>query len=240
LVALALSPKLANHASGDAASLDLGATNNRNRLLLTANQRWSDRISSQALLYKEPGLDAQPGASLTALVSNAAVAHAEWSYARGPSLSDRAWAVQRPATRGHRLAAGLTYTTDSKLSITAEAQYNGLALGQTNWDLAGAGAPALLGNYLIEAQRLQELASRRAYLLYAAQRDLGMKNLDVTAMLRLNANDHSRLAWLEVRYHWAAVDLAVQWQQHVGRANSEYGLYPDRSIAQLVATYHFK
>lgn len=239
-MAIALSPKLADEPSTQALNLDLGATNNRNRLLLTANQQLSERISGQVLLYKEPGLDAQPGASLTALVSDAAVAHAEWSYAKGPSLAAQAWATPGSQRSGHKLSTGLTYTTASKLSITGEFQFNGMALDQTSWNRTSAGNPGALPAYLIEVQRLQELASRRAYLVYLSQRDFGMKGMELTGFVRVNANDHSRLAWAELRYHWSNVDLALQWQQHSGRAFSEYGLYPDKRIVQVVAAYHFK
>lgn len=239
-MAIALSPKLADEPSTQALNLDLGATNNRNRLLLTANQQWSERISGQVLLYKEPGLDAQPGASLTALVSDAAVAHAEWSYAKGPSLAAQAWATPGSQRSGHKLSTGLTYTTAGKLSITGEFQFNGMALDQTSWNRTSAGNPDALPAYLIEVQRLQELASRRAYLVYLSQRDFGIKGMELTGFVRVNANDHSRLAWAELRYHWSNVDLALQWQQHSGRAFSEYGLYPDKRIVQLVAAYHFK
>lgn len=239
-VALALSPKLADEPSTQAFNPDFGATNNRNRWLLTANQQVSERISGQALLYKEPGRDAQPGASVTALVSDAAVAHAEWSYAKGPSLAGLAWGTTAPQRSGHKLATGLTYTTASKLSITGEYQFNGMALDRSSWDRTSIGNPGALPTYLIEAQRLQELASRRAYLVYLSQRDLGMKGLELTGFLRVNANDHSRLAWAELRYHFDNIDVAAQWQQHNGRAFSEFGLYPDKRIVQLVVAYHLK
>ncbi len=239
-MAIALSPKLADEPSTQAFNADLGATNNRTRLLLTASQQLSERLSGQVLLYKEPGLDAQPGASVTALVSDAAVAHAEWSYAKGPSLAAQAWATPGSERSGHKLSAGLTYTTASKLSITGEYQFNGMALDQASWNRTSAGNPGALPAYLIEAQRLQELTSRRAYLVYLSQRDVGMKGLDITGFVRVNANDHSRLAWAELRYHWSQVDLALQWQEHSGRAFSEYGLYPDKRIVQVVVAYHFK
>lgn len=239
-MAIALSPKLADEPSRQALNLDLGATNHRNRVLLTASQQLSERLSGQVLLYKEPGSDAQPGASVTALVSDAAVAHAEWSYAKGPSLASQAWGTTGSTRSGHKLATGLTYTTAGKLSITGELQFNGMALDQASWNRTSAGNPGALPTYLIEAQRLQELASRRAYLAYVTQRDFGMKGMELTGFVRVNANDHSHLAWAELRYHWSNVDLALQWQQHGGRAFSEYGLYPDKRIVQLVAAYHFK
>ena len=235
---ITFSPKLANSPSGQSLNLDLGATNHRNRLLLTASQQLSDRVSAQVLLHKEPGLSAQPGASLTALLTDAMVAHAEWSYARAPSLADLAWARKGAKSSGHRLATGLTTTTATKLSFTAELQYNGLALARSAWD--STTNPALLGSYLLEAQRLQDLAARRAYLFYATQRDIGLKNLDLTAFVRANAQDHSRLAWLELRYHWASLDLGLQWQQYSGSAKSEFGLNPQRRVVQLLAAYRFQ
>lgn len=237
---LALAPKLANHASAKSFDLDLGATNNRHRALLTLSQQWSERINSQFLLYKDDGLEVQPGANLTWLLSDAAVAHVEWSYAKGPSLADAAWQTGRVNRSGTRLSAGLTYTTPSKLSLTLEGQANSLALSSVDWNRALTSNPGLLGLYLTEAARRQDLASRRAVLVYATQRDLGMKNLELTALLRGNLDDHSRMIWFELRYHWTQLDLALQWQVNSGRAGSEYALIPQRQVIQLVGTYHFK
>lgn len=239
-ISFAMAPKLAKTSSGQSLNLDLGASNNRSRALFTASQQLTERVSAQALLYKEPGLAAQPGASLTALLSDAAVAHAEWSYARDYSLADRAWGGKNQVFGGNRFAGGLTYTTASKLSLTAELQSNSFALGKSEWDRASTGGPAVLGAYLLEAERRQDLAARRAYLFYGSQQDVGLKNLDLTAFLRVNSDDHSRLSWLELRYHWTNVDLALQWQQHSGTAMSQYGLNPDRRILQFVSAVYFQ
>lgn len=239
-LALAVSPKLANESSDRTFSIDLGATNNRTRGLLTANHQFSDRVNGQILLYKEPGVDVVPGASVTALVSSSTSAHFEWAHAQGPGLANLAGAVNGRSTSGNRFAAGFTYTTSSKLSLTAEVHYNQLALSKSDWDRAAINSPALIVNYLMQAQRAQELASPRAYLLYASQRDAGIKNLGVAAFVRVNGDDRSYYSWLELRYHLVNLDLALQWQRNSGRANTEYGLSPDRRIVQLVASYHFQ
>jgi hypothetical protein len=238
-IALALSPKLANTPSGESFSLDLGATNHVSRGLLALSHQWSDRISGQLLFYKEAGLDVQTGANLTALLTDAIVAHGEWTHSREPRLADRAWGIAGRTSSAQRLAAGLTFTTSTKLSLTGEVQYNGHALGKSAWDQAASGDPTLLGAYLFEAARRQDLASRKAYLVYATQRDLGIKNLDLTALVRVNADDHSRMSWLELRYHWARVDLALQAQDHSGRPGSEFGLNPQRRSIQVLASVHF-
>ena len=145
-----------------------------------------------------------------------------------------------PATR-NRLVAGVTYTTLGKLSITGEYQYNGFALSQAGWAALGAapGAPGPQLAYLREALRLQELAPRQAYLIYVTQKSLGLKDLDLTAYLRLNPGDDSRLAWVELRHHWSSFDLSFQLQQNIGRPNSEFGVLPDRRIIQMLGTYFF-
>lgn len=238
-VSLAYSPKIESRPSDNGWSLDLGATNNRDRGLLVLSSRLSDRISGQALLYKERGSSAQVGASLTALLSDAIVGYAEWSRGSEISLLDRALGLQGTSTKRNRLAAGVTYTTSGKLSITGEYQYNGFALDPAGLDALRAAPPAAMDAYVLEAVRRQDPASRKAYLLYLTQKGIGLKGLDLTALLRVNGGDHSRLGWLELRHHWSRFDLALRLQQQGGRDASEYGVLRDRRSAQLVASYYF-
>ena len=238
-LSFAYSPKLENRPSADGWSLDLGATNNRDRVLLALGTQFSQRVNSQVLLYKESGASSTIGASVTALLSDAATAHAEWSRGREPGLLTRALALPVASTTDNRFAAGLTYTTLGKLSVTAEYQYNGFALGKRDWANLGVTSPLNQVAYLVEAQRLQELAPRRAFLIYVTQKDLGLKDLDLTAFLRINALDQSKLAWFELRHHWAKFDLAFQLQQNIGRSTSEFGILPDRRVLQVLGTYYF-
>ncbi len=66
-----------------------------------------------------------------------------------------------------------------------------------------------------------------------------MKYLDLTAMLRHDAVDLSRLVWLEARYHWTRVDLAIQAQVNSGNGTSNFGALADRRITQVVLRYFF-
>ncbi|SDO42501.1 hypothetical protein SAMN05216303_1011383 [Rhodoferax sp. OV413] len=237
-LSVAYSPKLANRPSSDGWSLDLGSTNNRNRGLMALSTQFSQRVSSQVLLYKEQDKPATVGSSLTALLSDAAVAHLEWSRGKEPDLLSRALALPGTDVARNRFTGGVTYTTLGKLSVTTEYQYNGFALKQSDWAAVGA-MPASQVAYLLEAQRLQELVSRKAYLIYVTQKSLWLKDLDLTAFLRVNAGDHSRLAWVELRHHWSKFDVALQLQQHMGRPSSEYGVLPDRRVIQMLGTYYF-
>jgi hypothetical protein len=238
-LSVAYSPKLASLPSTDGASLDLGSTNNRDRLLAALGTQFSQNINSQVLVYKEDGASPTLGANLTALLSDAAVAHMEWTRGREPDLLSRALSIPGSLTTRNRFSGGVTYTTLGKLSLTAEYEYNGFALSQSNWSTLGATSQAGQIAYLIEASRRQELVPRQAYLIYVTQKSLGLKDLDLTAFLRVNAGDHSRLAWVELRHHWSNFDLAVQLQQQMGRPTTEYGIVPDRRVIQVLGTYYF-
>lgn len=237
-LSVAYSPKLADHPSPDGWSLDLGSTNNRERGLIALGTQFSQRVNSQVLVYKEQGASPTLGANLTALLSDATVAHLEWSRGSEPDLFRRAFELPGATVTRNRFSGGVTYTTASKLALTAEYQYNGFALNQSDWAALG-GQPATQAVYLSDALRRQELASRHAYLIYLTQKSLWLKDLDLTAFLRVNADDQSRLIWAELRHHWSRFDLAVQLQQNIGSSTSEFGILPDKRIVQVLGTFYY-
>ena len=237
-LSVAYSPKLADRPESDGWSLDLGSTNNRGRALMALGTQFSTTISSQVLVYKEDGLSSALGANVTALLSDAAVAHLEWSRSSEPDLLSRTQALPGPSVTRNRFVGGMSYTTLGKLSITGEYQYNGFGLNQSEWAALGV-APATQLAYLGEALRRQELAPRQSYLIYVTQKNFGLKALDLTAYLRFNPGDESRLAWVELRHHWSRFDLTLQWQQNIGNPGSEFGILPDRRVIQVLGSYYF-
>ena len=174
---------------------------------------------------------------MTALLSDAATAHMEFTRGSEPSLYSRTFEAKPQDVTRNRFVGGATYTTLGKLSLTAEYQYNGFALDENGWNALGS-VPAQLA-YLDKALSLQELASRHAFLIYASQKSFILKDLNLTAYLQTNLEDNSRLAWLELRHHWSNFDLTFQWQQNIGNASSEFGVLPDRRVLQVLGTYFF-
>ena len=239
-VSLALAPKLTQAApSSESFSLDLGATNRRNRALATWSAQFSDKLSGQLLAFAEQGKGLQLGANMTALLSDAAVLHAEFSRGRDDDLfAAQVLGKPRQTTR-NRLAVGTTYTTSTSLALTAEYEYNGQAPNRAAWDAAAPAGLNAFGGYLLAAQARQDIGSRSAWLLYASQKNVLLKNLDLTGLLRINAGDRSRLGWLELRYHWPRFDGALQWQATSGRAASEFGLVPYRQSLQLLGAWYY-
>lgn len=233
------SPRLADQSSDSVFSPDLGATNQRTRWQLGLSEKLSAALSPQWLLSGGAGQSPQLGLNLTALANDATVAYFEWSGGRAASLA--AQALKRPddAAFRSRLSTGLTYTTPNNVSLTAEYQYNGAGLDQAGWNALRRGPPAAYGLYRGLVTNVQELPTRDHVFVYAVWQDALVKHLDLAAMVRYDAADHSRLQWLEARYHWTRVDIALQTQLNTGQSGSNYGALPDRRVWQAVLRYFF-
>ena len=238
LTALA-SPKLADEPSDAPFNADLGATNRRARWLLAASQKISEALNPQVLLYGGTGESAQLGLDLTALLNDATVAHVEWSGGRAPSLLSQALLLPEDTSFRSRLATGLTYTTPSKLSLTLEVQYNGAGLDEADWDALRSGPPQAYSAYRNFVADLQDPPTRRRIFIRAFWQDALLNHLDLTGMTTYDAVDASRQLWVEARYHWTRVDVALQWQRNSGQPGSDFGGLPERRVWQALARVFF-
>lgn len=233
-----LSPHLADQATDASFSLDLGATNRQDRWLVALSQQVAG-FNPQWLLYGEDQQPPQLGFNLTGLLGQATVAYVEWSGGRSASQMAQALRAGDDTAFRSRLATGLTYTTDNKLSITAEYDFNGAALTPDAWDALGRRAPQAYAQYRGWVQNALELPTQQSVFVYASWQDAFIAQLDVSAMLRHNLDDHSQLAWLEARYHWSHADLAVQWQHNSGQPASEFGALQQEHVVQLLLRYFY-
>ncbi|MGP1678146.1 MAG: hypothetical protein ACTS6J_13425 [Burkholderiales bacterium] len=233
------SPKLADQRSDAVFSPDFGATNQRARWQVALSEKLSAALNPQWLLSGGAGQSPQLGLNLTALPNDATVVYVEWSGGRSASLAARSRMSDADTAFRSRLATGLTYTTSNNISLTAEYQYNGAALDAAGWNALRRGPPAAYGLYRGYVANLQDPATRQQLFLYALWQDALVKHLDVSAMVRYDAADHSRLQWLEARYHWSRVDVALQTQLNSGQPGSNYGALPERRVLQLSARYFF-
>lgn len=233
------SPRLADKTSDSAFGPDWGATNQRARWLVTLSEKLSDAFNPQWLLSGGAGQSPQLGLNLTTLPNDATVAYVEWSGGRSASLAAQALKSPGDAAFRSRLSTGLTYTTPGNISLTAEYEYNGGALDQDGWNSLRRGPPAAYGQYRGYVANLQDPPTRRNVFLYAVWQDALIKHLDLTAMVRYDVLDYSRLQWLEARYHWTRVDIAVQTQLNTGQTGSNHGALPDRRVWQAVLRYFF-
>lgn len=238
-LAAVYSPELDDSPSDSSFSLDLGSTNARDRGQLSWGHRLSEKVNAELLLYKEAGSSVRFGASFSALVSDAVVVYAEGTHSSEPDLLSRALMLPAPSQSGNRLNAGLSYTTTTRLSLTAEYQYNGFALDRTGWETLQVAGPDAQGAYYSQALALQDNAGQQTIFLHAVQRDLAIKNLDLTALLKLNRTDNSRMFWLDLRYRLQKFDISLRVQRNVGDEGSEFGIVPISTSAGAVVTAYF-
>lgn len=234
-----VAPKLASQPSEAAFSPDFGATNNRDRWMITASTWYSEAFNPQFLIFGGKGQSAQGGLNLSALLNQSTVGYVEWAGGSGSSLYDNAIGRGGNQTFRQRVATGLTYTTASKLSLTAEYEYNGAGMNRGQWAALGPGALENYARYRLQVQDLQELPTRSSVFLFADWQDALMPHLDLRAMIRYNTADQSRLNWIEARYHLTHADLSLQLQHNGGNAFTEYGALPERQMLQGVVTYFF-
>ena len=239
-VSAAWAPKLSSRPPSDAVwSLDLGASNPQQRLLLSATAKASARWSGEGLLLLAQGDSARVGANVSGLLTDSLVAHGEWSSGRSLSLLDQALGQGGIKQRVNQVSTGLTWTLPGGLAITGEAEYNSAGLDQHGWQTLWAQGPVTIGRFFGSSQANQDLSARRAWLVYATKKGALAKQLDLTAFVRQNAIDHSTLAWAEARYHFPRLDLALQVQQASHRVSTEYAALPYRQVIQLVAQAYF-
>lgn len=233
------SPKIAGQPNTAVFSPDFGATNQRARWQLALSEKLSGALTPQWLLSGGAGQLPQFGINLTALPNDATVVYFEWSGGRAPSLAAQAQATRDDTAYRSRLSTGLSYTTAANVTLTAEYEYNGAAPDKVGWDALRRGPPAAYGSYRGLVADRQDPPARDNVFLYAVWQDAMVKHLDLTAMVRYAAADRSRLQWLEARYHWSRVDIALQNQLNNGDARSSYGAASERRVWQALLRYFF-
>jgi hypothetical protein len=64
------------------------------------------------------------------------------------------------------------------------------------------------------------------------------RHLDLSAFLRQDLLDHSRLPYVELRRHWTSIDIALRWQDAWGEPTSNYGASLQRQTWQLVLDWY--
>jgi len=221
---------------------DFGATNGRSRWLFIWSQRLARELQPQISLTGAEHESPRAGVDLTYLVNRATVAYLEWSGGRSasnvrssgyypPSSEDRAFRS--------RLSAGFTYTTPAKLSLTFEYEFDGAAPGRKEWTVLRGGAIPPYVRYRQYAAAQGELATRQNLFAYAQRDDVGIDRLGLTAFMRFDPYDHSRVLWAEARYHWQHAGIALQWQRNSGDATSDLAPWPLRQSWLALIDYYF-
>ncbi len=237
-VTAAYAPRLTDHTSSAALDPDWGATNSTGRWLLVFSQRLSPGWTPQWLIYGRDSQAPQVGVDLTAGLGSSTIAYIEASAGRSASLLAQALDQPGEDKLRTRVSTGVTYSTAKKLSLTFEYEYNGAGLSSGAWSRLGTGNPQAYGRYREFALLQQDLPTLSNAFVYASWADVGFRHLDLTAFLRVDLVDHSKLPYIELRRHWTSVDLALRWQDVQGNSVSDFGASTQRQTWQLVLDYY--
>jgi hypothetical protein len=221
---------------------DFGATNASSRWLLIWSQRLGRELQPQILLTGAQHQPPRVGLDLTYLLNRATVAYMEWSGGRSASSLSRSghgpggW---DDTAFDSQLSAGVTFTSSNKLSLTFEYEYDGTAPGSREWAAFRTGAIRPYVQYRQYIATQGDLATRQNLFGYVHWDDVGIDRLGLTAFVRFDPYDHSRVTWLEARYHWQHAGVAIQWQRNAGDATSDLAPAPVRQSWLALIDYYF-
>ncbi|MHA7844638.1 hypothetical protein [Serratia sp. D1N4] len=238
------SPKLSEHPSQQSASLDWGASNPRQRMLLVGSYQWAENLNPQWLLLLEQGRSPQLGFNLSRVLSHSMLFYTEWAGGRQPYMWQTSLPEQQQESRWrNRLAYGLTWSGENRLTLRAEGHYNGSADNQRALDFlanlppyAVAQGATSLGETSLQAQNW--LMPRRSVLFQAYWKDI-VDNYDVNAIWQRDLQRQKNMGFAEVRRHIGPVDLALQWQKiYRLEASQVEQVRPERRW-QLSFNYYF-
>ena len=239
---LALIPDLADTASTSATAPAWDRTNSARAALLKFAPNTGGRTSLDVLGYARAGERPRLGMNASRLIGDAWVAHAEWVGAVARPLAGPGEAP-RDERWTNALTAGVTWTTPAGIVLALERQYSGDALTPDRWSnwqavLSSPRAAQFGTQYgAMRSMRASDQAplTRDAWFARAAWDDaFGVRGIDLVAITRVNADDHSRL-W-QGEAHWHVSDrhsVQVIVGGYAGGPTSEYGSAAIRRYAQV-------
>lgn len=221
-----------------------------------------ERTNRQSAVYVKASPDVKPGVSLDIgalarqadkprlglssswLVSDAWVAAAEWSGSHDARAALPGQAAQAK-TWTNRWAANISWTAPWGTTFTLEHDYAGDALSRAGWQAwrdAVATNPAQhgpsLGRLIDERVEQQEPLVQRSWYARAVWLD-AVKGVDVSAFVRRNAYDRSRLWQVDASWHVNAHNtVSVLTGRFEGGPLTQYGLAPQRNYVSVYLTHY--
>lgn len=226
------------------AALGLERTNRHAAVYLKASPDVASGLSLDVSALAREADQPRLGLSSSWLMSDAWVASAEWTGSHdvrlplpGQTTQDRSWT--------NRWAANVSWTAPWGMSFTLEHDYAGDALNRTGWQAwqqAQATNPALYGaplGALIDARvDQQEPLVQRSWYARAMWLD-AIKGVDLSAFVRRNAYDRSRLWQVDASWHLSEHNsLSVLAGRFEGGPSTQYGMAPQRNYVSVYLTHY--
>lgn len=239
-------PRLSNRDELDdaVAALSLERTNRRAAMYLKASPDVAPGVSLDVSALAREADQPRVGLSSSWLMGEAWMASAEWSGSHDARLP---WPGQAaPATSWtQRWAANVSWTTPWGMTLTLEHDYAGDALSRQGWQAwqqALASQPATYGaplGALLDARvDQQEPVVQRSWYARALWLD-ALKGVDLSAFVRRNAYDRSRLWQLDASWHLDAHNsVSMLAGRFEGGPSTQYGMAPQRNYVSVYYTHY--
>ncbi len=258
---LVVAPKLANesaiYTNTNLPVLDpmFDRTNAHTRILLKGSYDLSEDFAPELLVYNEAGRTVF-GANVTRGIGQSIVAYLEWAGGDRASLADMALDYGRATgtiplrapdpfpTSDARpfqndLAAGASYTTDSRITFNLEYHFHQAGFSDADWqNWFGAGAlhiPALdrelwyIRGYA--ADRQEPLARHSVFLRFDRQ-DAFVSDLELSGFVNTDLRDGSSFLQLTADYYLSgAWTIGGILSANLGARHSEFGSLPGETSA---------
>lgn len=234
-ISLLYSPKLGTPGASDAWGLDSSLTNPTHSLMATWSRTLSEKTNVKLLAFRTSSRQWQVGLGGSALVNDALTVHAEASH--GHAVSELVPGQVLAGQMANQWALGGTLTM-GQWSWTLEQSYNGQAVADSTFAQWAVSEPQTAYAYLSGAERLQSQSARRNWFLYLSRPNFIWSRVELRGFARVNPNDHSSLAWLELRRKFDQFDLGYQFMATQGSQQSMFGITPARRVHQLVLTHY--
>ncbi len=239
-VSLYYLPEIEQAPSSSTFSLDAGSTNASQRSLLVLSQQIGDTFRPQFCVFNQLGEKPAYGFNLTQLYQDNTIFYVELSSGAVAKLADQVTGIPAAETYKTKSATGFTYTTDFKLSLTAEFEYNGAGFDKDEWRALQQQGGIGLINALIYSQDTLSPPAKRSWFYHANWKDFLKPNLSLAGFVRVSPIDNSKQTWLKLNYPFNdKFEASIQTQFNSGKLGSVYGSTGTDRIQQVLVRYYF-
>lgn len=196
--------------------------------------RWQGIFSQLMWQHRGDGRNSF-GANINAGIGQSAIVYAELASTRRTALASLARGLDSRDERVQQWAAGLTYTTDARITLGFEWQHNGAGLSRSDWQQMSA---PQVGLAMQDAAANSDPLSRNSLMLTLLWERFGLRDADLNCLWRRNQSDHSQLTWCEWRYKGDADEWSVALSRQHGNARAEFGIL-QQSWAMAMRWRHY-
>ena len=190
--------------------------------------RWNG-VFSQLLWQHRSDIGDSIGANVNAPFGQATIIYAEWARTHRKALGALAQNSDVHTSTVQQWSTGLRFTSDLRITLGLEWQYNGAGLSRDEWsDMWQFASTTGAARALADAGRSCDPLARNSMMISLLWERFGHRDAELNCFLRRNQTDHSRLGWCEWRYKGTDDEWSLSISRADGQARSEFAAIAQR------------